>query len=84
VTLIVIFIALVGGQLLGFAHCKKWIAEAWQPLGVVTLPLLCAMWPPELSARACSLQPLWQAWESKWVSRKRAGTGGNSPRDGGN
>lgn len=36
-------IGLVGGLLLGLAHRKKWMAEAWQPLGVVTLPLLCAM-----------------------------------------
>ena len=36
-------IGLVGGLLLGLANRKKWMAESWQPLGVVTLPLLCAM-----------------------------------------
>jgi NhaP-type Na+/H+ or K+/H+ antiporter len=29
--------------LLGLAHRKNWMGESWQPLGVVTLPLLCAM-----------------------------------------
>jgi NhaP-type Na+/H+ or K+/H+ antiporter len=29
--------------LLGLAHRKKWMAESWQQLGVVALPLLCAM-----------------------------------------
>ena len=33
----------VGGRLLGLANRKKWMADAWQPLGVVTLPLLCTM-----------------------------------------
>jgi NhaP-type Na+/H+ or K+/H+ antiporter len=36
-------IGLVGGLLLGLAHRKNWKAESWQQLGVVTLPLLCAM-----------------------------------------
>ena len=36
-------IGLVGGMLLGLAHRKSWMGESWQPLGVVTLPLLCAM-----------------------------------------
>jgi NhaP-type Na+/H+ or K+/H+ antiporter len=36
-------IGLVGGLLLGLAHRKNWMAESWQQLGVVTLPLLCAM-----------------------------------------
>jgi NhaP-type Na+/H+ or K+/H+ antiporter len=36
-------IGLVGGVLLGLAHRKNWMGESWQPLGVVTLPLLCAM-----------------------------------------
>jgi NhaP-type Na+/H+ or K+/H+ antiporter len=36
-------IGLVGGLALGLASGRKWMAEAWQPLGVVTLPLLCAM-----------------------------------------
>jgi NhaP-type Na+/H+ or K+/H+ antiporter len=36
-------IGLVGGVLLGLAHRKNWMAESWQQLGVVTLPLLCAM-----------------------------------------
>jgi sodium/hydrogen antiporter len=33
----------VGGLLLGLAHRKNWMAESWQQLGVVTLPLICAM-----------------------------------------
>jgi NhaP-type Na+/H+ or K+/H+ antiporter len=36
-------IGLVGGLLLGLAHRKHWIAESWQQLGVVALPLLCAL-----------------------------------------
>jgi NhaP-type Na+/H+ or K+/H+ antiporter len=36
-------IGLVGGLLLDLAHRKKWMAESWQQLGVVTRPLLCAM-----------------------------------------
>jgi sodium/hydrogen antiporter len=36
-------IGLVGGWLLGLAHRKNWMAESWQQLGVVTLPLLCAV-----------------------------------------
>jgi NhaP-type Na+/H+ or K+/H+ antiporter len=36
-------IGMVGGLLLGLAHRKKWMAESWQQLGVVALPLLCAM-----------------------------------------
>jgi NhaP-type Na+/H+ or K+/H+ antiporter len=36
-------IGLVGGVLLSLAHRKNWMGESWQPLGVVTLPLLCAM-----------------------------------------
>jgi sodium/hydrogen antiporter len=36
-------IGFVGGTLLGLAHRKNWMAESWQQLGVVTLPLLCAM-----------------------------------------
>jgi sodium/hydrogen antiporter len=36
-------IGLVGGVLLGLAHRKNWMAESWEQLGVVTLPLLCAV-----------------------------------------
>jgi len=36
-------IGLGGGLLLELSHRKKWMAESWQALGVVTLPLLCAM-----------------------------------------
>ena len=36
-------IGLVGGLLLGLAHRKSWVAESWQQLGVVALPLLCAV-----------------------------------------
>ncbi len=35
-------VGLGGGLLLGLAHRKKWMAESWEQLGVVTLPLLCA------------------------------------------
>jgi NhaP-type Na+/H+ or K+/H+ antiporter len=41
--LIGVGIGLAGGWLLGLAHGKKWMAESWQPLGVVALPLLCAI-----------------------------------------
>lgn len=34
-------IGLVGGWLLGLAERRRWIAEAFQQIGVVTLPLLC-------------------------------------------
>ncbi len=36
-------VGLVGGWLLGLAHRKDWMAESWQQLGVVTLPLTCAL-----------------------------------------
>jgi NhaP-type Na+/H+ or K+/H+ antiporter len=36
-------IGMVGGLLVGLAHRKKWMAESWQQLGVVALPLLCAL-----------------------------------------
>jgi sodium/hydrogen antiporter len=36
-------IGLVGGWLLGLAHRQNWMAESWQQLGVVALPLLCAV-----------------------------------------
>jgi NhaP-type Na+/H+ or K+/H+ antiporter len=36
-------IGLVGGWLLGLAYRKHWMAESWQQLGVVALPLLCAL-----------------------------------------
>ena len=32
-----------GGWLLGTAHRGKWMAHAWQQLGVVALPLLCLL-----------------------------------------
>jgi sodium/hydrogen antiporter len=34
-------IGLTGGWLLGLARRKEWIAESFQQIGVVTLPLLC-------------------------------------------
>ena len=34
-------IGLAGGWLLGFARRKEWIAESFQQIGVVALPLLC-------------------------------------------
>ena len=36
-------IGLVGGALIGLAHRKGWMAASWRRLGVVALPLLCAM-----------------------------------------
>ncbi|MBK9385871.1 MAG: cation:proton antiporter [Planctomycetes bacterium] len=39
-----------GGKLLGFAHRRGAIAAAWQPLGVVVLPLLCLLASEELHA----------------------------------
>jgi sodium/hydrogen antiporter len=42
-TLVGVGIGLVGGWLLGLAHRKHWMAESWQQLGVVALPLLCAL-----------------------------------------
>jgi len=36
-------IGLAGGALIGLAHRKGWMAESWQRLGVVALPLLCAL-----------------------------------------
>ncbi len=34
-------IGLLGGWLLGLAHARKWLADAWQQLGVVALPMMC-------------------------------------------
>lgn len=36
-------IGLIGGWLMGLAHRQKWVAPAWRQLGVVALPLLCAV-----------------------------------------
>jgi NhaP-type Na+/H+ or K+/H+ antiporter len=36
-------IGLAGGWLLGFARRKEWIAESFQQIGVVALPLLCLL-----------------------------------------
>lgn len=38
--LVGIGVGLLGGWLLGVGHRRRWLAEAWQPLGVVALPLL--------------------------------------------
>jgi NhaP-type Na+/H+ or K+/H+ antiporter len=42
-TLIGIGVGLLGGWLLYLAQRKNWIAASWLQLGVVTLPLLCAI-----------------------------------------
>jgi len=42
-TLIGLGLGLGGGWLLGAAHGRRWLAPAWQPLGVVALPVLCAL-----------------------------------------
>jgi len=39
--LIGIAIGLGGGWLMGLARRKEWVAESFQPIGVVALPLLC-------------------------------------------
>jgi sodium/hydrogen antiporter len=36
-------IGLLGGWLLGLAHRQEWMAESFQQLGVVALPLLCLL-----------------------------------------
>jgi NhaP-type Na+/H+ or K+/H+ antiporter len=36
-------IGLLGGWLLGLAHRQEWMAESFQQLGVVALPLLCVL-----------------------------------------
>lgn len=36
-------VGLAGGWLLGLAHRKNWMAESWQQLGVVALPLFCVL-----------------------------------------
>ncbi len=40
-TLVGAGIGLLGGWLLGRAHCKQSVLESWSQLGVVALPLLC-------------------------------------------
>jgi NhaP-type Na+/H+ or K+/H+ antiporter len=42
-TLVGLAIGLAGGWLLGLAHRRRWMAHSWQQLGVVALPLLCAL-----------------------------------------
>jgi sodium/hydrogen antiporter len=42
-TLIGAGIGSVGGWLLGVSQRRKWTAQSWQQLGVVALPLLCAL-----------------------------------------
>jgi sodium/hydrogen antiporter len=42
-TLVGLGIGLVGGWLLGWAHRREWVAHSWEQLGVVALPLLCAV-----------------------------------------
>ncbi len=42
-TLVGLGIGLVGGGLLGLAHRRQWMTHSWQQLGVVALPLLCAL-----------------------------------------
>jgi sodium/hydrogen antiporter len=41
--LIGVGLGLTGGGLMGVAHRKGWIAHSWQQLGVVALPVLCAL-----------------------------------------
>lgn len=40
-TLVGLTIGLGGGWLMGFARRKEWVAESFQQIGVVALPLLC-------------------------------------------
>ena len=48
--LIGIGIGLIGGWFLGWAQRKGWQEEAWRQLGVVALPLMCALVCPEFGA----------------------------------
>jgi NhaP-type Na+/H+ or K+/H+ antiporter len=41
--LVGVSIGLAGGFLIGLAQRKEWMAESWQRLGVVVLPLLCVL-----------------------------------------
>jgi NhaP-type Na+/H+ or K+/H+ antiporter len=43
-------IGLLGGWLLGLAHRQAWMAESFQQLGVVALPLLCVLVSDAMSA----------------------------------
>jgi len=43
-------IGLAGGWLLGLAHRREWMAESFQRIGVVALPLLCALTSPLVGA----------------------------------
>jgi NhaP-type Na+/H+ or K+/H+ antiporter len=49
-TLIGVGLGLAGGWLLGLAHQKRWLAHSWQQLGVVALPVLCALASEALGA----------------------------------
>jgi sodium/hydrogen antiporter len=49
-TLVGVGLGLVGGLLLGWAQRRQWIAPSWQQLGVVALPLLCALASEKLGA----------------------------------
>lgn len=42
-TIIGLGIGSAGGWLLGLSHRHKWITQSWQQLGLVALPLLCAL-----------------------------------------
>ena len=41
--LVGLFVGLTGGAVLGWAHRREWISKSFQNIGVVTLPLLCAV-----------------------------------------
>jgi NhaP-type Na+/H+ or K+/H+ antiporter len=43
-------IGLLGGWLLGLAHRREWMAESFQQLGLVALPLLCVLVSDAMSA----------------------------------
>ncbi len=49
-TLLGLGIGLLGGWLLNLAHRAQWMAESLQRIGVVTLPLLCALTSPPVGA----------------------------------
>ena len=42
-TMIGLVVGIVGGFLFKFFKNKKWIAQSWEQLGIVVLPLLCAL-----------------------------------------
>src|ERR1035441_2524633 len=76
-------IGLVGGWLLGFARRREWMAESFQQIGVVALPLLCLV-VSEMLGASISLRRLSPVWRCRSDSRKPASTVSSSRRNGDN